>query len=336
VIRSEAGESFFPPFWIRGSHAQTIGGRLLRKRGGVRFRKERLDTPDGDFLDLEYALVEDHPLPDTAPLVLKLHGLEGSAHSGYSVELAKSLARRGVRSVGLNFRSCGGEMNRTARFYHSGDTGDLEQVLDHLGQTTPPTRLAALGFSLGGNVLLKFLGEQGAGASGRLRAAVAVSVPYDLAACADWMTEGAARIYAAFFLRRLRRKVRAKQELLTGKCDVERVFRARRVREFDDALTAPLHGFSGAEEYYRRSSSGQYLPAVSIPTLLIHSLDDPIAVPRSIPQDTIGQNRWLTTAFTERGGHVGFVQGSPGKPRFWAEERAARFLAELLKNDSRG
>jgi pimeloyl-ACP methyl ester carboxylesterase len=162
--------------------------------------KERLDTPDGDFLDLEHAVVEGHPLPDHAPLVLKLHGLEGSAHSGYSVVLARALAKRGIRSVGLNFRSCGGEMNRAARFYHSGETGDLALVLDHLLQSAPAGGLGALGFSLGGNVLLKYLGEQGAGAAGKLRAAVAVSVPYDLAACADRMTEGFGRVYAGFFL----------------------------------------------------------------------------------------------------------------------------------------
>ncbi|MEO8201938.1 MAG: alpha/beta fold hydrolase, partial [Gemmatimonadota bacterium] len=153
--------AFVAPLWIRRAHAQTIGGRLLRSTAGVTFRRERLDTPDGDFLDLEYSAVEHLQLPDTAPLVLTLHGLEGSAHSGYSVQLARALARRGVRSVGLNFRSCGGEMNRAARFYHSGETEDLGLVLDHLAQSVAPGHLGALGFSLGGNVLLKYLGERG-------------------------------------------------------------------------------------------------------------------------------------------------------------------------------
>lgn len=327
-----ASPTFHAPGWIPGAHAQTIGGRLLRKTSGVTFRKERLDTPDGDFLDLEYATVEEFPLPGDAPLVLKLHGLEGSAHSGYSVELARSLARRGVRSVGLNFRSCGGELNRTARFYHSGDTDDLALVLAHLLRQTPPEQLGALGFSLGGNVLLKYLGEQGAAAANQLRATVAVSVPYDLAACADRMSEGAGRVYAAFFLRSLRAKVRAKAALLDGRCQVDRALRARRVREFDEAITAPLHGFASAEEYYQSSSAGQFLGAVAVPTLLIHSMDDPIALPESIPHRAIAENRWLETAFTEEGGHVGFVAGpGPWAPTFWAEERGAEFLARWLR-----
>jgi predicted alpha/beta-fold hydrolase len=275
--------------------------------------------------------VEGFPLPDDAPLVLKLHGLEGSAHSGYSVELARSLAHRGIRSVGLNFRSCGGEMNRTARFYHSGETGDLALVLEHIRKTTPAERLGALGFSLGGNVLLKYLGEQGTEARAQLRAAVAISVPYDLGACADQMNEGAARVYAAFFLRSLRAKVRAKQDLLAGLCQVDQVLRARKVREFDEALTAPLHGYSSAEEYYRRSSASQFLEAITVPTLLIHSLDDPIAVPESIPHAAIAANPNLATAFTDSGGHVGFVGGpGPWTPTFWAEERGAEFLAAAL------
>jgi len=326
-----SAEEFVAPGWLRGAHAQTIGGRLLRTTGGVSFRKERLTTPDGDFLDLEFAAVEGIPLPEQAPLVLKLHGLEGSAHSGYSVELARALAGKGVRSVGLNFRSCGGEMNRTARFYHSGETDDLAFVLDHLLQTTPASRLGVLGFSLGGNVLLKYLGEQGAAAERKVRTAVAVSVPYDLAACANRMTRGFARIYAAFFLRSLRAKVRSKKTQLAGLCELDRVLTATKVRDFDDALTAPLHGFAGAEDYYTRSSAGQFLHAITIPTLLIHSMDDPIAVADSIPHALIAANTHLETAFTETGGHVGFVSGpGPWAPRFWAEERGAGYLAATL------
>jgi predicted alpha/beta-fold hydrolase len=322
---------FAAPWWLRGAHAQTIGGRLLRRTGSVQFRRERLSTPDGDFLDLEYAHVPGMPLPEDAPLVLKLHGLEGSAHSGYSVELARALAKRGVRSVGLNFRSCGGEMNRTARFYHSGETEDLALVLDHLLQSTPADRVGVLGFSLGGNVLLKYLGEENAGAGEKVRAAVAVSVPYDLAACADRMTHGAARVYSAFFLRSLRAKVRAKKAQLMGLCDVDRVLAARKVRDFDAALTAPLHGFAGTDEYYERSSAGQFLGAITVPTLLIHAMDDPIALPETIPHSAIAANPNLETAFTANGGHVGFVGGpGPWAPTFWAERRGAEFLAAAL------
>ncbi|HEV8122981.1 MAG TPA: alpha/beta fold hydrolase [Gemmatimonadales bacterium] len=318
------------PAWLRGAHAQTIAGRLLRRKRGVSFRGERIDTPDGDFLDLEWSSVDGMPLPPDAPLVLKLHGLEGSAHSGYSVELARALAGLGVRSVGLNFRSCGAEMNRTARFYHSGETADLATVLEHLDTTHPGTRLGVLGFSLGGNVLLKYLGERGGSAG--IRAAVAVSVPYDLAACAAAMSRGTEQIYARFFLRSLREKARAKRELLEGRCNLAGALAAKTFREFDDALTAPLHGFADAPAYYRESSAGPYLSRIRVPTLLIHALDDPIAPAGSIPRDLIAANPMLSTAFTERGGHVGFVTGAvPWKVRFWAEETAAEFLALHLR-----
>lgn len=319
-----------PPAWLRGAHAQTIAGRLLRRKRGVSFRRERIATPDGDFLDLEWASVDGTPLPSDAPLVLKLHGLEGSAHSGYSAELARALAGRGVRSVGLNFRSCGAEMNRTARFYHSGETGDLGTVLEHLGRTQPAIKLGVLGFSLGGNVLLKYLGEQGDRAT--IQAAVAVSVPYDLAACAAAMSRGTEQIYARFFLRSLRGKTRAKRELLEGRCNVAAALAARTFREFDEALTAPLHGFADGEAYYRESSAGPYLARIRVPALLIHALDDPIAPAGSIPRDLIAANPVLSTAFTDRGGHVGFITGLvPWRVRFWAEETAAEFLELHLR-----
>lgn len=324
------GKTYQAPAWLRGAHAQTIAGRLLRGTRGVTFRLERIETPDGDFLDLEWATVDGTALAQDAPLVLKLHGLEGSAHSGYSVELARALAARGVRSVGLNFRSCGAEMNRTARFYHSGETGDLTTVLEHLATTHPSARVGALGFSLGGNVLLKYLGEQGDQA--RLHSAVAISVPYDLAACAQAMSRGTEKIYASFFLRSLRRKVRAKRELLEGRCDVGRALAARSFREFDDAITAPLNGFADAASYYRESSAGPFLAGIRRPALLIHALDDPIAPAGSIPRAEISANPLLSTAFADRGGHVGFITGNvPWKVRFWAEETGAEFLASHLR-----
>lgn len=324
-----AFRSFTPAWWLPGPHAQTIGARVLRSRRGVRLRRERLDTPDGDFLDLDFAEVAGVD-SGTAPMVLVLHGLEGSADSKYALETYRALARTGVASVGLNFRSCGGEINRAPRLYHSGETGDLALVLDHLGDRFPRRALGAVGFSLGGNVLLKYLGEQGRRAQGRLGAAVAISVPFDLSAGADYLERGFARVYRRRLVRQLQGKIAAKRAMLDGLIDLGRARAARTFREFDDAATAPLHGFTGVEDYYRRSSSARFLGEVAVPTLLIHSRDDPFLPPDAVPDAATRANPHLTAAFTERGGHVGFVAGSIGAPVFWAEQVAAEFLAARL------
>lgn len=321
---------FTPAWWLPGGHAQTIGGRLLRHAGDVSFRAERVETPDGDELVLEYTSVGGRPPDPAAPLVLTLHGLEGSAHSNYTAELARALAAHGVRSVGLNFRSCGGIPNRTARFYHSGETGDLALVIEHLRRRHGGP-LAAVGFSLGGNVLLKYLGERQTTDAAGVAGAAAISVPYDLAESAARIDGGAGRIYARFFLRSLRQKVLAKRAMLEELVDMERVLAARTVQEFDDALTAPLHGFTDAADYYARSSAGPYLPAIRVPTLLIHAGDDPMAPGDLVPREAIAANPCLTLLMPEEGGHVGFVEGTPGHRHLWAEDAAAEFVAGELQ-----
>ncbi len=328
-MRSSPSRPFSPASWLPGAHAQTIGGRFARSGRDIWFRRVRLDTPDGDFLDLEYAVDRAHPVDEGAPLILLLHGLEGSAHSSYAAELARALAGRGLRMVGLNFRSCGGRLNRTLRFYHSGETGDLSQVVAWLRATEAGVPLGAVGFSLGGNVLLKYLGERGDDAG--LEAAVGISVPYDLEAGARLMSRGAGRLYTGFFLRSLRRKVRAKEADLAARCDVSAALRARTFPQFDDAVTAPLHGFRDATDYYRRASAGGYLAGIRVPTLLIHAGDDPIAPASGIPRGPVAENPCLSMAFTPRGGHVGWVEGTPWRPRFWAEETAAQWLGTTVR-----
>jgi uncharacterized protein len=327
---------FRPAWWLRPPDAQTIVARLLRPRGGVEFRRERIDTADGDFLDLDYAAA---PSTAEAPLVLLLHGLEGSTQRGYMVATYRALAAHGLRAVGLNFRSCSGEPNRLARMYHSGDTNDLRHVLDHLAARFPDAPMCVIGYSLGGNVLLKYLGEEGDAAAERLRAAVAVSVPFDLVAGARKLEQGLGRIYTWFFLRSLRRKVALKLQSrpdvfaeVNGRCNLAGVRRARRFRDFDDAFTAPLHGFTSADDYYRRSSSAAFIEAIRIPTLLLHSRDDPFLPTDAIPHEAAEQNPHVTAEFTDRGGHVGFIcGGSPWSPVFWAEVEAARFIAAQLR-----
>ncbi|MBI4421479.1 MAG: alpha/beta fold hydrolase [Gemmatimonadetes bacterium] len=322
--------SFTPAWWLPGPHWQTIGGRMLRSRRGVTLRRESIDTADRDFLDLDFAAVEGRSLPADAPLALVLHGLEGSARSKYVLELHRVLAARGMAGVGLNFRSCGGRLNRAPRLYHSGETGDLALALDHLAARYPQHRRCAVGFSLGGNVLLKYLGERAESARARLEAAVAISVPFDLSAGADQLERGFARVYRWKLVRSLRAKVRAKAGQLDGRVDLGATLAARTFRQFDDAATAPLHGFRDAEDYYGRSSSQRYLASIAVPTLLLHSLDDPFLPAAAVPRNVACDNPYLSASFTERGGHVGFVAGPPWKPVFWAEQAAAGFLERTL------
>jgi hypothetical protein len=322
--KAYAPSGFAAAWWLPGRHAQTIAGRLLRRPKVPAFRRERVDLPDGDFVDLDWA---PGGRPDR-PLVLLLHGLEGSARRGYAIHTYDQLAKRGLRAVGLNFRSCSGEPNRNARFYHSGDTEDIRYVLRLLAARGDPAS-AAVGFSLGGNALLKYLGEEGERAP--VGAAVAVSVPYDLAAGADGLERTRmGRVYTGIFVKSLVAKAEAKAALLAGTCDLERIRAARTFREFDGAATAPIHGFADASDYYARSSSAGFLSRIRIPTLLVHADDDPFLPPDALPLDAIAANPWLHTAFTRRGGHVGFIGGSPWKPRFWAEEEVARFLVDAL------
>lgn len=321
--------SFRPLPGFAGAHAQTLLGKVLRRTDGLTLRRERWTTPDGDFLDLDFG-----PDPDpVTPLVLVLHGLEGNARRGYCVETYRALDAAGLAAVGLNFRACSGEPNLRARAYHSGETGDLGFVLEGLRSRFPDRPLLLVGFSLGGNVVLKYLGETGSDEPTGVAGAVAVSVPYDLDAGARRLETSVLgrSLYTRYFLRSLRRKVELKAHLLDDETPLERVRAARSIRDFDEALTAPLHGFVGATDYYRRSSSASFLGGIRVPTLLLHAMDDPFLPPEAVPTRAMTDNPVLHPVLTDRGGHVGFVAGSLSRPRFWAEESAARFLAGVAR-----
>jgi len=319
---------FRPAPWILHPHLQTVLGKFLRPRIDPGLRRERIATPDGDFLDLDFM---PDPGPDR-PVVLILHGLEGSTRRGYVRVLMRELAERQILAVGLNFRSCSGEPNLRPRFYHSGETGDAALVLKWLAARFPGRPLGLAGFSLGGNVALKLLGEAGGRGPTPVRAAVAISVPFDLVAGTRAIESGTmGRVYTHYFLKSLLAKTEAKVALLAPVIDLERVRRARTLREFDDAATAPLHGFPGSAAYYRESSSARFLGAIRTPTLLLQAADDPFLPREALPEQTIAGNPHLVPAFVPRGGHVGFVGGSrPWRPVFWAEREAARFLAATL------
>jgi predicted alpha/beta-fold hydrolase len=296
------------------------------RRGHVPLSRERVPTADGDFVDLDWL-----EGPAAAPILLVLHGLEGSTRSHYVRGLFHHARARGWRGVALNFRSCSGELNRLPRFYHSGDTVDLDGVVRLLGERQPDARVGAVGVSIGGNVLLKWLGELGADAPKQIAAVVAISVPFDLAGCAQGLDRGFRRaFYAEHFLRSLRRKIQDKERRFPGFVDVGAARRARTFSEYDRVVTAPLHGFADEHEYWARSSSGPYLGRIRRPTLLINALDDPIVPVEGLPDPrTLPPN--VTTEFTEHGGHGGFLEGRwPWRLKSWAERRAVEFLAPAL------
>ena len=323
-------EPFQPGFGLANPHAQTLWDTVRPDGRGVSFQRERIETPDGDFLDMDIAHVRGYDLGDNAPVIMLLHGLEGSARRPYALEAYRHLAERGIRAVGMNYRSCSGEMNRTARLYHAGETDDVAVAHDWLDQRFPGVPKGMIGVSLGGNVLLKYLGERREELGIRLRAAVAISPPFDLAMGSDSVHESSARRYLPGFLRSLKAKVRARESLLSGRIDVARTLAAETMREFDDACTAPLFGFADADDYYARCSSRRFLAGVRTPTLVLRAEDDPIIPAADIPYDLFALNPALTSGITQRGGHVGWVEGRPFAHRRWAERQAARFLAACL------
>lgn len=296
----------------------------LFRRPRVLLRRERLVLPDGDFVDLDWI---DQPQNLDAPLVLVLHGLEGSSQSHYARGLLLHVQARGWRGVVLNFRSCSGELNRLPRFYHSGDTGDLDAVVRALVEREPALRLGIVGVSLGGNVLLKWLGELGDEIPAVVKAGAGISVPFDLTPCARALDRGFAKwVYTANFMRTMRSKVVQKARVHPDFVDLAATRRARTFAVYDNVVTAPLSGFTDAEDYWRRASCRPYLARVAHPVLVINAADDPFVPPVALPKPS-ELSPHVQLLVTPHGGHVGFLDGWPWRVDSWAERRALDFLA---------
>ena len=316
------------PWWLRGRHLQSLWGPLVRRPSRPALRRERWDTPDGDFLDLDWLAGD--PARAGAPCVVVLHGLEGSSESHYAVGLLALAAEAGWAGVVVHFRSCSGELNRLPRLYHSGETTDLDWVIGRLLAAAPVRRLGLVGVSLGGNVALKWLGERGEAAPAGVAAAVAISVPFDLEACATVLDRGLNRVfYTTHFLRTLKAKLRAKAPLYDGRLDLRGALAARTFREYDRFVTAPIFGFADERDYWRRSSSGPFLSGIRRPTLLINAVNDPFVPPGSLPRAAVDGSPWLEALFPREGGHAGFLDGRRGRAS-WAERRALAFLRRHL------
>ncbi len=321
---------FAPAWFLRNRHSQTLWGKLARRLPPAPTRLERWDTPDGDFIELHRLDGERN-----APRLVMLHGLEGTIRSHYAQGLLHEANRRGWAADLLIFRSCGGEMNRARRFYHSGETTDLSFVIDRLAAAEPDRALIVSGVSLGGNVLLKYLGEKGDAAPAQLKAAAAISVPFDLARSSLQIQKGFARLYQWHFMRSLRRKAVMKLAQFPDIAPAEALAGARTMYDFDHVITAPLHGFASADDYYTRSSSLGWLHGIRRPTLLLSATDDPFLPPDVFDQvrRIAAHNAWLALEFHPHGGHAGFIGAEGRRLKYFAETRACDFLASHVDPD---
>ena len=321
-------EPFRPAAWLPNAHGQTIYAATLAPCAGAALRRTRWETPDGDFIDLDWvgAPHERYPRP---PLVVLLHGLEGGSGSHYARMLASLVARSDWRAVIVHFRGCSGEPNRLERAYHSGDSAELDWILKRLRAQHPQAPLFALGVSLGGNVLLKWLGESAHDARFALDAAAAVSAPLDLIAVGNALDRGFNRsVYTRNFLRTLKAKSLAKLARFPGLFDRAAVLRATTLRAFDDAVTAPLHGFRDAEDYWLRSSSKPWLEHIRVPTLVLNALDDPF-LPASALPNAHEVSSDVVLQFPPQGGHVGFVSGRFPGSIAWMPAHILRFFSAI-------
>ncbi|MDT8429333.1 MAG: alpha/beta fold hydrolase [Pseudomonadales bacterium] len=330
-------QRFQAPWWLPDGHTQTLWRKFAASPAISGRSRQRVDLPDGDFIDLDWCLRPEPPAEQNAspqllnwlPIVVIVHGLCGCSESHYVLALQQQLGRRGYSSAAMNLRGCSGTPNLLARAYHSGATEDLDAVLLALQKAYPQRQFCFVGYSLGANLVLKWLGEKPS--SPRVAKAVAVSTPFSLAACAQEMVAGSGRLYGRYFLSLLLQSFRRKRQSLERQGNWEEVNkldalgpldRLRNIWEFDDQVTAALHGFSGAEDYYQRCSCRQFIADITVPTLLLSSANDPLIPSTLVPApgllpDPVKLELW------SGGGHVGFRSNRDSK---WLEKRIIGFL----------
>ena len=311
--------SFISPHLLGNGHVQTLIPALFRRSQSDLYKREQITTPDDDFLDIDWIK------SGSENLVVICHGLEGSSHSTSVASMAKYLSENAFDVAVMNFRSCSGEMNRQLRFYHSGETGDLDLVIKHSVSQRNYKSLYLLGFSLGGNVVLKYVGERGGGISALIKKAVAISVPCHLESSAYYLNRFAARIYLNNFLRSLKAKIIIKHQMMPDKISLEGLDGIKTFHDFDGTYTGPMHGFKDAHDYYSKSSSINFLSEIKIPTLLINAQNDPFLPKECYPTLIAEKNPDLFLEMPHSGGHVGFFQGHINGV-YWTEKRALEFL----------
>jgi uncharacterized protein len=310
--------SYHPPWFLTNGHLQTIFP-LLRNVRGVSYRRERFTTADDDFLDLDWSEIGSHKI------AILSHGLEGNTQRNYVLGMIRALHKDGWDALAWNYRSCSGEPNRKLRWYHSGDTADLHSLITYVASKNLYSEIVLIGFSLGGNVTLKYIGEQGNGIDPMISKAVAFSVPCDLKSSALKLASRSNRMYMIRFMKTLRRKARQKKRMFPDQIDLSNLDRIKTFTEWDDRYTAPIHGFRDAEDYFACSSSRQFLPQIRIPTLLVNAKNDPFLDEPSFPYAEAAANSHFFFEAPENGGHMGFVSFNDAG-QYWSEVRALQFL----------
>ncbi|MDH5398247.1 MAG: alpha/beta fold hydrolase [Cyclobacteriaceae bacterium] len=307
------------PFWMVNKHLETIVPAMWRKVEAGPFRNERITTPDNDFLDLDWLENGSHKA------VILSHGLEGNSQRPYMIGMAKIFYSHGYDTINWNFRGCSGEINKQLRFYHSGATDDLDTVVRHVISTGKYDQINLIGFSLGGNLTLKYLGEQGEQAKELLSRAVAISAPLHLSDSCQAISSLENSLYEKQFLKELKQKVAQKAKLHPNELDISALENINTLWDFDNQYTAPLHGFKDAEDYYRKCSSLWSLKNIRIPTLIINAKNDTFLSASCFPVKELDDNPWVELDITAQGGHVGFA-ATDDDGHYWSEKRALEFV----------
>jgi uncharacterized protein len=315
--------TYKPPWWLFNKHIQTIYPSRKRIVTDVRYTRKRIDTPDDDFLDLDLSLV------GSENAVILLHGLGGHTDRAYMKGMIRAFNHIGWDGFAVNFRSCSGEPNKQLRFYHSGETEDLNTVIQHITQSYNYKQIALIGFSLGGNVLTKYLGEQSDKINSLIQAAVVISVPCSLSSSAACLDSPGNWIYRKRFLRMLQQTIKDKMALMPDRLSDDGFDSIHTLKEYDNRYTAPLHGFKDADDYYRRSSSKPFIPKIPIPTLMINALNDPFLAEECYPKKEAAQSDNFFLEMPANGGHTGFVSFNHNG-QYWHETRAISFVQQEI------
>jgi predicted alpha/beta-fold hydrolase len=323
IVKSD----FSPPWWAANRHVQTIFPRFIQRRAKLDYRTEKLILPDGDFVNLIWA----GEVQNSLGLVVMFHGLEGSIRSHYTNDMAANFVKQGYAVVLMHFRGCGGEHNATPRAYHSGETGDAWYFLNWLDKKFPDAPKVAMGFSLGANMLLKLLSEQPQ--QQIVKAAMAVSTPFNLEICSNSINQGFSKMCQAYLIKSMVNNLLAKMKKIDYgkllKVTESQIKQFKSFRHFDEHITAPLHGFVDANDYYQQCSSANFLTKIATPTLILHAKDDPFMHESIVPQVEM-LSASVSLEISEKGGHVGFVQGAPWRPKIWMQQRANTFFQPFI------